>query len=161
MRMKVKGLNKSKKLYWDYDVFQWYVYHCENKADLCKSLKDSVIGNGDSLWDPDRNPDHKTRRERALLSWFISTHTKQYTCSFEFQVWYEPGHGHFVVAEPAVEIGSEDQFGPRNLINQFYTYTNNKWSVWERTDTAEFIECCNSEEEAAMRAWELDDFKEE
>lgn len=138
---KVKGLNKTKKLYWNYDVLQWLAFvNNWERSELHRDVKS-------------RLPEDKEARNRLLLSWWVASKTSQDTLKFNYLVYLEPGLGHYVVAELA-------DYGPQ--FNPTFTHwspDSQGWQPWdERSSTTKvFIGGFDSLEEAENEAWCLDE----
>lgn len=142
-RMKVKNLKNSRKLYWNYELLQWLAY-VDNweLSELHRDVKS-------------RLPEDKEARNRLLLSWWVASHTYQDTLDFSFEIYCEPGLGHFVIASL---LSAGPQFGDDVCGNEYGVGIYGKWERWiSGSSTKYFVEAYNTLVEAEEAAAELDE----
>lgn len=140
--IKVRGLRDSRKLFWDYKILQWLAYvNNWDREELHKDVKA-------------RLPEDKESRNRLMLSWWVANRTYQDTLKFNFLVYFEPGFGHYVVAE-LVECGP--QFGDPMFTH--WTPYSGGWEPWDEraSSTKSFVGGFKTLEEAENEAWCLDE----
>lgn len=137
---KVRGLNKSKKFHWNYELLRWLAFVNDwNRTKFKNDVKK-------------RLPEDKDARDRLILSWWVANRTCQDTMRFNYDVYCEPGFGHYVVAELA-EYGP--QFDP---MFSHWTKDSRGWQPWNprASSTKIFITSFHNLEEAENEAWHLD-----
>lgn len=141
-KIKVKGLNKSKKFHWNYEVLQWLAYVDNwDRAAFKKDIKEHM-------------PADEIAGKLLILSWWVANRTCQDTLKFNYSVYCEPGLGHYVVAELAEY--SDRQFHP---MFSHWSPSSQGWEPWNprASSTKYFVGSFNSLEEAENEAWCLDE----